>query len=239
MSTKRGADSSRDSWAAHSVTPTAIAATGTLIRKIDCQETFSTRKPPTTGPIARAIALAPAQVPIALPRSSGGNVFVMIESVAGIISAAPTPCIARPAMSHTSVCEKAMKRLERPKIATPIRKTRRRPKMSPRRPPVTSRTAKVSVYALTVHSRLLIETFRSRWIEGRATFTTVLSSITMNSAKHIAPSVNQRRLSAWMVGSEREAMGFLISPWRLERGGRRARRRAWRGRRRRARRRTA
>ena len=28
-----------------------------------------------------------------------------------------------------------------------------------------------------------------RWIVGRARFTTVLSSITMNSAKHIVPSV--------------------------------------------------
>ena len=33
-----------------------------------------------------------------------------------------------------------------------------------------------------------------RWIDGSATFTTVLSSITMNSAKHIAASVHQRRL---------------------------------------------
>ena len=47
--------------------------------------------PPTTGPIASASADTPAQVPIALPRSSGGNVTVMIERVAGIMNAAPTP----------------------------------------------------------------------------------------------------------------------------------------------------
>src|SRR5215217_67881 len=102
-STRRGAVSSRDSRVANSATKTARTATGRLRRKIDCQETCSTRKPPITGPIASAAALTPAQVPIALPRSRGGNAFVMIESVAGIMNAAPTPCTARNAMSHASV----------------------------------------------------------------------------------------------------------------------------------------
>ncbi len=208
-STVRSAVSSRDSWVAQRVTPTATTAIGTLSRKIDCHDTCSTRKPPTTGPIASAIALTPAQVPIALPRSFGGNAFVMIDSVAGIISAAPTPCAARPTTSHVAVCEKAMKRLDAPKIATPIRNQRRRPKMSPRRPPVTSRTAKVSVYALTVHSRFAVETPRSRWIDGSATFTTVLSSMIMNSAKHIAPSVHQRRLASVWSGSAKAMRGVL------------------------------
>ena len=52
-------------------------------------------RPPTSGPIASASAETPAQMPIALPRCLGGNVAVMIESVAGFISAAPMPCTAR------------------------------------------------------------------------------------------------------------------------------------------------
>ena len=92
----RSTVSSRDSRAATSVTTTASAATGTLRKKIDCQETFSTRKPPTTGPIASASALTPAHVPIALPRSCGGKALVMIERVAGIMNAAPMPWAARP-----------------------------------------------------------------------------------------------------------------------------------------------
>src|SRR4051794_34714952 len=71
---------------------------------------------------------------------------------------------------------------------------RRRPKMSPSRPPVTSSTAKLSVYALTVHSRLDRLAPRSFWIDGSATFTTVLSSMIMNSAKHMAASVHHLRL---------------------------------------------
>jgi hypothetical protein len=130
---------------AASVTNTAAAATGTLRKKIDCQETLSTRKPPTTGPMASARALTPAQVPIALPRSWGGKALEMIESVAGIMKAAPMPCAARPPTNQASDCEKPMKALERPNTMTPKRNIRRRPKMSPRRPPVTSRTAKLSV----------------------------------------------------------------------------------------------
>ena len=51
--------------------------------------------PPTSGPIASASAETPAQIPIAVPRCRGGNVAVMIDSVAGFISAAPTPCTMR------------------------------------------------------------------------------------------------------------------------------------------------
>src|ERR1700754_1915639 len=47
-----------------------------------------------------------------------------------------------------------------------------------------------------VHSNALSEASKLRWIDGSATFTTVLSSITMNSAKHIAASVHQRRFSS-------------------------------------------
>ncbi len=41
--------------------------------------------------MASAIAETPAQMPSAAPRSFGGNVAVMIERVAGIINAEPTP----------------------------------------------------------------------------------------------------------------------------------------------------
>ena len=57
------------------------------MKKIQFQLTCSVSSPPTSGPIASAIAETPAQMPIALPRCRGGNVAVMIESVAGFISA--------------------------------------------------------------------------------------------------------------------------------------------------------
>src|SRR3954462_9143898 len=69
--------------------------------------------------------------------------------------------------------------------------------MSPRRPPGTSRTAQGNGYALNVHSRLERFAPRSFWIDGSATFTTVLSSMIMNSAKHMAASVHHLRLPSF------------------------------------------
>ena len=145
MSTVRSTVSSRDSRVANSVTTTAAMATGRLRKKMARQLTLSVRKPPTTGPMARAMADTPAHVPIALPRSSGGKALVMIDSVAGIMNAAPMPCTARQPTSQASLGEKPMVALDTANVMTPNRNIRRRPKMSPRRPPVTSSTAKVSV----------------------------------------------------------------------------------------------
>ena len=56
-------------------------------------------RPPTSGPIASASAETPAQIPIAIPRSFGGKVAAMIDSVAGFISAAPAPWTTRAMIS--------------------------------------------------------------------------------------------------------------------------------------------
>ena len=64
-------------------------------------------RPPTSGPIASAIAETPTQMPIAVPRWRGGKVTVMIESVAGFISAAPTPWTTRAAISMPALGREA------------------------------------------------------------------------------------------------------------------------------------
>ena len=91
ISTLRETVSSRDSRVANSVTATAPTAIGGLMKKIARQLTSWVRKPPTTGPIARASALTPAHVPIAIPRCSAGKDCVMIDSVPGIMKAEPMP----------------------------------------------------------------------------------------------------------------------------------------------------
>ena len=115
------------------------------MKKIARQLTSWVRKPPSTGPIASASALTPAHVPIAVPRWCGGNAWVMIARLAGIMQAAPTPWTARNATSTLSSGESPITRLERPNTITPSRNSLRRPKMSPSRPPVTMNTASVSV----------------------------------------------------------------------------------------------
>jgi hypothetical protein len=58
-------------------------------------------------------------MPIALPRSSPLNRFAMIDSVAGMINAAPTPINARTAMTASADSATRAPRLATPKIVTP------------------------------------------------------------------------------------------------------------------------
>ena len=94
-STSRTAVSSRDSRAASRVTAIATIATGTFRKKIDCQLTSSDEEAADDGPDRerhRRDARPGADRPAAL---AGGNVFVMIDRVAGIMSPEPTPWTAR------------------------------------------------------------------------------------------------------------------------------------------------
>src|SRR6266508_4193137 len=69
--------------------------TGTLMKKTEPHQKFSSSQPPMTGPMAMPIPEKPAQMPMARPRSSAGKTLVTIESVEGMISAPPMPMSAR------------------------------------------------------------------------------------------------------------------------------------------------
>ena len=71
---------------------------GTLIRKTEPNQKCSSSKPLISGPTAAPAPAKPAQMAMALDRSWGGNTLVMIERVAGMIIAAPTPMTERVAM---------------------------------------------------------------------------------------------------------------------------------------------
>ena len=92
---------------------------------------------------------------------------------------------------------------------------RLRPKRSPSLPPSRISTANVSTYELRHHSSSLWVAFSDCWIDGRAMFTTVLSSMIMNSPKHIAPSVNHLRFgwSAFTCGG-RSSVAIRARSWR-------------------------
>ena len=170
--------------------------TGTLTKKIQFQLACSVSRPPISGPSASASAEVPAQIPIAVPRWRGGNVTAMIDSVAGFISAAPTPCAMRAAMSVSPLEARPQAREARVKIVMPVTKTSRRPYASASLPPISISAANVSAYPETTHSSSERPTPRSRWIDGSATFTTVLSSMIMNSPNETAPSVHHFLLSS-------------------------------------------
>jgi hypothetical protein len=72
---------------------------------------------------------------------------------------------------------------------------RLRRKRSPSLPPSRINAADVSTYASIVHCRVSGVVCSSRWSDGRATFTIVLSSMDMNCAKHIATNVHRSRFA--------------------------------------------
>ena len=89
---------------------------------------------PMTGP----------KKPNALPISSSGKTCFKIPKPWGIMIAAKTPWISRVAISMPGLWAAPQSALASVKPATPRMNRRRRPKMSPRRPPVTRPMAKVS-----------------------------------------------------------------------------------------------
>jgi hypothetical protein len=77
-----------------------------LIRKTDPHQKYSSRTPPATGPMAAPPDAIAAQMPIASERSlSSVNVNRMMESVAGIIMAAPQARNARAAIRNSGFGE--------------------------------------------------------------------------------------------------------------------------------------
>ena len=83
-------------------TATAIApatVTGTLIRKTEPHQKWASSTPARTGPIAKPIPTAEAQMPMALGRSFGSKTLEMIDSVCGMTAAPPRPMAARARIS--------------------------------------------------------------------------------------------------------------------------------------------
>ena len=64
---------------------------GTLRKKIQRQEAFSTNQPPRTGPKAEVMPVKPDQVPIARPRCSALKEALMIAREPGTSKAPPIP----------------------------------------------------------------------------------------------------------------------------------------------------
>ena len=87
-------DSSRDSGAKVQIAMNVAATSGRLTSTAEPHQYRSSSAPETIGPMAPPAPAKPAHTPIARFRSSGGKIVVMIESVAGITSAAPMPITA-------------------------------------------------------------------------------------------------------------------------------------------------
>src|SRR5690606_38716760 len=155
---------------------------GTLTRKIQCHDHASTISPPRIGPIAMPDIEIPLQMPIAFPRSAGGNDVEMIESVNGMMNAAPIPCAARAAISQPVEGTNAARADVAVKTARPSMKNRLRPNRSPRPPAVICRDAKTSTYADMIHCSCAVVGEKSSEMVGNAMLTIRLSRTAMKRA---------------------------------------------------------
>src|SRR5450432_16799 len=174
---------------------------GTLSQKIHDHEAPSTIAPPTTGPTAIARPAIAPHAPRASPRFDTGTATLSKVRVSGVMIAPPTPCSARAATSSFAVDDNAARADAVVKMASPIMNIFLRPKRSPKVAPGNRSTAKVSVYALTVHSRLDNDACRCDLIAGSAIVTTRLSSEPMNKATEVTMNV--------AIGFPRPVISFL------------------------------
>jgi hypothetical protein len=151
------------------------------------------RIPPTNGPTAMPIPMTPAQTPIPLLCSSGGKALLTIESEAVKNTPAPTPCTARTAISHQSARANPHKEEATIKRVVPMSSSRRRPKMSAKRPAATITTAKAKRYAFAVHCSPVVEVPSSRPMAGRTIMTPPKSMVIRMVAKAIATTTHHLR----------------------------------------------
>src|SRR3954468_16325452 len=96
---------SRDFGSRNQPATNAMVTIGMFTRNTEPYQKCVSRNPLATGPIMPAQPATAAHAEIAFVRSSGGNTFTRIESVDGMMNAAPTPMRPRQAMSCQVLCE--------------------------------------------------------------------------------------------------------------------------------------
>src|SRR5258707_6702314 len=85
----------------------AMTPMGTFTQKIQCQPSVWVISPPTIGPDATASPPMPPQMPMMVPRFSGGKAVVRMVRLKGMTMAAPMPCTTRAAMRRSGVADSA------------------------------------------------------------------------------------------------------------------------------------
>lgn len=120
-------------------------AIGTFTRNTDPHQKWLKSQPPAIGPAATPNPVVPDQMPIARARApSSVNTLVSIDSVEGMIPAAPMPMQARVATRWSGVPANAEPAEPAAKMASPARKVHLRPSRSPVLPRTRSRPAKTT-----------------------------------------------------------------------------------------------
>jgi len=124
---------------------------GTLMKKTARQPRALVSAPPSSTPAAMPRLPTVPQTASALCRCRPAYAVMMIDSAAGVSSAAPAPCAARATISSIGLCASPLASEAVVNSPTPARNARRRLSRSAMRPPSSSSPPDSSTYALTVH----------------------------------------------------------------------------------------
>jgi hypothetical protein len=119
---------------------------GTFTNSTQRHDSQEVRMPPASRPMAPpATATAPKTPKARLRSVPSAKLVVINDSAVGAAMAAPTPWRARAASSRPDVVARPPRKEARVKTRMPAMKVRRRPRMSPARPPSSRRPPKVRV----------------------------------------------------------------------------------------------
>ena len=171
---------------------TTATDSGRLSQKAARQPSVSISMPPSAGPMAVVIADAPAHVPMARPRRSGGKAAERIARLCGTRSAAPKPWTARAAISQPTVGARAQASEASANTTVPVSNSRRRPNRSPAAPPTRISEPRKRVYPFTTHCSAPRLASSPRCITGSAIVTTVASMNAIAEARMVAASTHRR-----------------------------------------------
>ena len=117
----------RDSGIRNATAISASTTTGTLIRKTDPHQKWSSSAPPTSGPIGKLRKIVEAMTAVAFCRSAGENSTGMMARASGMMPAAPSPRTARAAISSPEDAAYAQAAELAPKTASEVSRTFLRP----------------------------------------------------------------------------------------------------------------
>ncbi len=104
--------------------------TGTLIRKIQCQEAYCTSQPPSVGPSRGPMSPGTATKLMACRNSPRGTVRSSARRPTGSSNAPPSPCTTRAATNWPRPCDNAQSTEPAPNSTMAAKKMRRVPKRS-------------------------------------------------------------------------------------------------------------
>ena len=166
---------------------------GRLTKKIQCQLTDWVMRPPAIRPTTAPEEATKLKMPKAFARSTGsGKRVTIMARITAELTAPPMPWMKRAAISIGWLNERPQRSDAAVNKARPARKTRLRPTRSPTRPASRSRPPNAIRYALITQARPDWVKPRSRWMDGSATLTMVMSTTISRKPVQSTSSESQR-----------------------------------------------